>query len=116
MGKKAADGVAWMATQSNTGTLHRHPPTITMVGSGIRQTHGEIGCHRGKEGVSIVGRMEDRAEDGAARMAKQLNTGTSNGHPPKIIMVGSGRRQRIRSGACVERKAGIESPKEWRIE
>ena len=105
-----------MAKQLNTGTLKSHPPTIIMVGSGSRQTHGAIGCHRGKEGVSIVGRMGRKAADGAVWMAKQLNTGTIKGHPPTIIMVGSGRRQHIRSGAGVDRRTGTESLEEWWIE
>jgi hypothetical protein len=37
-------------------------------------------------------------------MAKQLNTGTLESHPPTIIMVGSGNRQHIRSGAGIERR------------
>ena len=54
--------------------------------------------------------MEDRTADGAARMAKQLNTGTLESHPPTIIMVGSGNRLQIRSGAGNERR--METGKE----
>ena len=67
MGKNQRMGPLGWPHSSNTGTLHSYPTTITMVGTGSRQTYGEIGCHRRKEGVSTVGRMEDRAADGAAR-------------------------------------------------
>jgi hypothetical protein len=90
MGKKQRMGPLGWPRNSNTGTSHSYLSTITMVGTGSRQIHGEIGGYRRKEGVSPVGRMEDRAADGAARMDEQLNTGTLESHPPTIIMVGSG--------------------------
>jgi hypothetical protein len=99
-----------MTTQLKYGNIAQLSTYNYKVGTGSRQIHGEIGWHRRKEGVLTVGRMEDRAADGAARMAKQLNTGTLESHPPTIIMVGSGNRLQIRSGAGNERR--METGKE----
>ena len=46
----------------------------------------------------------------------QLNTGTLISHLPTIITIGLGSRQRIGSGAGVERRTETISLKEWRIE
>ena len=94
--------------------LPRHQPLSSMDGLGSRHTHGEMGCHREKEGVSIFGRMSESSGWGRW-MAKQLNTGTLNSHLT-IIMVGLGSRQRIGSGVGIEIWTGTESLKEWQIE